>query len=133
AEGALQTLSTPLAGATQLRYAPSGLICTLARSGLPNSASRGISSTSSIDDGPVRAVVSMSPLSPRGPQADRATAMQPASSKEQWRMDFPRLVFNPGTLPGTGRLGVVSALKRGVTNGRCGRCYAAIACGSNPR
>jgi len=42
--GAIQTLSTPPTGATQLRYLPSGLICTLARSGLPNKASRSISS-----------------------------------------------------------------------------------------
>ena len=44
--GATQTFITPSTGAIQLRYLPSGLICTPARSGLPNSASRGISSTS---------------------------------------------------------------------------------------
>ena len=49
--GAIQTFMTPSTAATQLRYLPSGLICTLARSGLPNSASRGISSTSSMDAG----------------------------------------------------------------------------------
>ena len=49
--GAIQTFITPSTAATQLRYLPSGLICTLVRSGLPNNASRGISSTSLIDAG----------------------------------------------------------------------------------
>src|SRR5690606_6692420 len=81
-------------GATQLRYAPSGLICTLARSGLPNSASRGIRSTSSIEVGPLRVAVSVSLLSPRGPQADRDRAMQLASSRVWWRIRW----FSPGVL-----------------------------------
>lgn len=51
AAGAIQTLSTPSTGAIQLRYLSSGLICTLARSGLPNSASRGMGSTSVVGAG----------------------------------------------------------------------------------
>src|SRR3546814_17548151 len=81
--GATQTLSTPSTGAIQLRYLPSGLICTLARSGLPNSASRGISSPSSLEVGAAAGValaVVAGGSGCRSPQAAGRTARHDARS-----------------------------------------------------
>ena len=43
--GATHTLSTPSRGAIQASWLPSGEMCGLTRSGLPNSTSRGMRST----------------------------------------------------------------------------------------